>query len=73
MSYRKIIVEGKEYEYVIGNTHVKIKGLGAVDIVQIIEHSDVDEEWIKYHELNFVISPSVIKRVILTKELYKWN
>lgn len=29
MSYRKINVAGKSYEYVVGQTHVKIKGLGA--------------------------------------------
>ena len=28
MSYRKITVDGKQYEYVIGKTHTKIKGLG---------------------------------------------
>jgi uncharacterized protein YacL (UPF0231 family) len=28
MSYRKITVDGKEYEYSIGRTHVKIKGVG---------------------------------------------
>ena len=29
MAYRKIIVENEIYEYVIGKTHVKIKGIGA--------------------------------------------
>lgn len=28
MSYRKIAVDGKEYEYVVGRTHVKVKGVG---------------------------------------------
>ncbi len=28
MSYRKITVDGKVHEYVIGKTHTKIKGLG---------------------------------------------
>ena len=28
MSYRKIVVDGKTYEYVVGKTHVKVKGLG---------------------------------------------
>jgi hypothetical protein len=27
MSYRKITVDGKEYEYTIGRTHVKVKGV----------------------------------------------
>ena len=29
MSYRKITVDDKPYQYVIGKTHVKIKGVGA--------------------------------------------
>jgi len=28
MSYRKIIVDDVEYEYIVGKTHVKIKGIG---------------------------------------------
>lgn len=28
MSYRKINVDGKEYEYTVGKTHVKVKGVG---------------------------------------------
>jgi hypothetical protein len=29
MSYRKITVDNIEYQYVVGKTHVKIKGIGA--------------------------------------------
>ena len=28
MSYRKIEVDGKEYEYVVGRSNVKVKGVG---------------------------------------------
>ena len=28
MSYRKIEVDGTEYQYVIGKTHLKVKGVG---------------------------------------------
>jgi hypothetical protein len=28
MSYRKITVDEKEYEYIVGKTHVKVKGIG---------------------------------------------
>lgn len=28
MGYRKITVEGVEYQYTVGRTHVKIRGLG---------------------------------------------
>jgi hypothetical protein len=30
MAYRKIDVNGKTYEYTIGRTHLKVKGMGAV-------------------------------------------
>ena len=29
MSYRKIEVDGKEYEYVVGRSNVKVKGVGS--------------------------------------------
>lgn len=29
MTYRKITVDDKEYEYVVGKTHVKVKGMGS--------------------------------------------
>ena len=28
MSYRTVEVDGKEYEYVVGESHVKVKGVG---------------------------------------------
>ena len=28
MSYRKITVDGKVYEYTVGDTHLKVKGVG---------------------------------------------
>ncbi len=31
MSYRKILVDGKEYEYVVGKSNVKVKGVGVWD------------------------------------------
>ena len=30
MSYRKIQVDGATYEYVVGRSHVKVKGVGVV-------------------------------------------
>jgi hypothetical protein len=35
MSYRKITVDGTTYEYVIGRTKLKIKGLGLYEIAKI--------------------------------------
>ncbi len=31
MTYRKIEVDGKEYEYVVGKSYVKVKGVGVWD------------------------------------------
>jgi hypothetical protein len=31
MAYRKIEVDGKEYEYVVGKSNVKVKGVGVWD------------------------------------------
>ncbi len=35
MSYRKITVDDKQYEYVIGKTHTKIKGLGLYPNIEL--------------------------------------
>jgi hypothetical protein len=37
MSYRKITVNNNDYEYVIGRSHVKIKGIGVWPLDQIGE------------------------------------
>ena len=41
MAYRKITVEGKIYEYVIGHTFVKIKGVGVYIKEEIGEECDM--------------------------------
>lgn len=38
MSYRKITVDGKQYEYVVGKTHTKVKGVGVILNSQIGEY-----------------------------------
>ena len=37
MGYRKITVDGVEYQYVIGRTHVKVHGMQAVPKEQVGE------------------------------------
>jgi hypothetical protein len=39
MAYRKISVDGTPYEYVVGRTHVKIRGVGAIpkEVVGVID------------------------------------
>lgn len=56
MSYRKITVDEKSYEYVIGRTHLKIKGFGLFEVAKIgnrIAGSD-----------KFVVSPGTVAKVI---------
>lgn len=35
MAYRKLIVDGTPFEYTVGTTHVKIRGMGAVPKHQV--------------------------------------
>lgn len=43
MSYRKITVKGREYEYTIGRTHTKIKGVGVFPNEDIAEQIEIPE------------------------------
>ncbi len=46
MSYRKITVEGTEYEYTIGSAMVKVKGLDAVpreEVGEVVWIDDVEK------------------------------
>lgn len=40
MGYRKITVDGVEYQYVVGKTHVKVRGMQAVPAEHIGELFD---------------------------------
>jgi hypothetical protein len=48
MSYRKLEVEGEEYEYVIGRSYVKVKGVGAWP------KEEVGEMTIRYYGDGFI-------------------
>lgn len=54
MSYRKIEVDGVQYEYVIGKTHVKIKGVGVYlkeDFGEsYLKHTETDYDFLKMHK-----------------------
>ncbi len=44
MAYRKIKVNGKEYEYVVGRSNVKVKGLGVWskhEVGQVLDEHDI--------------------------------
>lgn len=77
MSYRKITVKGKVFEYIVGKTHTKIKGIGVFlneDIAERIETPEfceccgepLDALYSEYSSTTKPgITPSVIKRKIL--------
>ena len=69
MGYRNINVNGQDYQYVIGRTHTKIKGLGAYrneDIGQIqtyVMYNDITDEF-ETHEDGVIVRPSDVALMI---------
>lgn len=69
MGYRNINVNGQDYQYVIGRTHTKIKGLGAYrneDIGQIqtyVMYNDITDEF-ETHEDGVIVRPSDVAFMI---------
>jgi hypothetical protein len=60
MTYRKITVAGKEYEYVVGKAALKIKEVGVFPIEQI-GNKMIDPITLKE---KFVVTPKTVQRVI---------
>lgn len=70
MSYRKIEVDGEEYEYVVGKTHLKIRGLGVVPKEQWAKQISIYEEGpIGRHfvGVDYRVTPECVKNAI------KWH
>lgn len=71
MSYRNITVENKKYQYTIGKKFTKIKNFG------IFENSKIGNQVVTFSgngeprplEGYFVVTPSVVKAVILNQNL----
>jgi len=63
MSYRKITVNEKVYEYSIGRSHTKIKGIGAFKNEEIGQiqtykmYNDITDEF-ETHEGGVIVRPS---------------
>lgn len=61
MSYRKIIVDGKTYEYSIGKTHTKVKGM------PVYKNSEIGDEIAStssYEIQGYVVSPYNVANAI---------
>jgi len=79
MSYRKITVDGKTYEYVVGRTHLKIKGFGLFATAEIGNpvrkgrKAPGIDAWGRRNRGDayeaFVITPEVVRRVIKGESL----
>lgn len=57
MAYRKIEVDGKEYEYTIGKSFLKIKGVGTYPIHEVGDCLDASMDV-------YQVTPSIVKKVI---------
>jgi hypothetical protein len=64
MSYRKIDVAGREYEYTIGKTHTKIKGIGVFHNEDIGTPNTTCPNKDIYGDAAVSVTPANIKRKI---------
>lgn len=73
MSYRKITVNDKQYEFVVGKVNTKIKNVGVFENAKVgtlidrkddigIPYSEWDPDWRDYAA--YAVTPSVIKGLI---------
>lgn len=70
MSYRKIEVNGKTYEYVIGQVNTKIKGIGVFNTLEIggVLQCSCGPEYNCYYDNQHAVTPKDIKELILKHE-----
>ena len=62
MSYRKITVDDVEYEYVVGRTHLKVKGLDAILREEVGERNYIHTD--NGIEYTYSVKPSHVKSFI---------
>lgn len=72
MSYRKITVDNKEYEYTVGKKYTKVKGLGIYKNSEIGDRVALDTKWVTE---KFVVAPynvaNAIKGIYAPREILK--
>lgn len=72
MSYRKLEVEGQVFEYSIGKTHTKIRGVGAYTNDEVGKFSvNQSQQWydLGYRDFSFQVKPSDIASFIKQNKL----
>lgn len=72
MSYRKITVDNKEYEYTVGKSNTKVKGVGVFNNADI---GDSVETGYKHRPFKYIVAPynvaNAIKGIHKPREIYK--
>lgn len=72
MSYRKITVDNKEYEYTVGKKYTKVKGLGIYKNSEIGDSVALDTKWVTE---KFIVAPynvaNAIKGIYAPREILK--
>ena len=73
MSYRKIELNGRTYEWVVGKTALKVKGVGVWPIADVGTPAASKREWGKPHTPAYVCGPAHVINAILgkPKPMYK--
>lgn len=70
MSYRKIEVDGQVFEYSIGKTHAKIRGVGAYKNEDVGNyHVNSNQEWWDSPDGSFQVRPSDLASFIKRNRL----
>jgi hypothetical protein len=72
MSYRKLEVDGNVFEYSIGKTHTKIRGVGAYKNDEVGNyHVNQSQEWYDpgYRDISFQIKPADLAAFIKRNQL----
>lgn len=70
MSYRKLEVDGETFEYVVGKTHVKIRGMGAFLLEEVGEPKTFYDETptgkvIEY--VQYFVKPKNVRDFIISR------
>jgi hypothetical protein len=72
MSYRKIEVDGNVFEYSIGKTHTKIRGVGAYKNEEVGKFSvNQSQQWYDpgYRDISFQVKPGDLAAFIKQNKL----
>ena len=70
MTYRKITVDGKVYEYTIGKTNTKIKGVAEFFNTDIGTEVKRNADGEPFDDPKYAVTPAIIEKLIRRHHLY---